>query len=98
MEEVKISLDVKPLNEDEIFLLEAFVKSQAYPLLKRVVAIQRAAELSDIMRADDKDSILRIQGRIQGLNAIEFLPLTMQHAAEQLKAKKAAEEKKKKRQ
>ena len=94
MDNIKITIEEKPLNEDEILILDALVKSPAFAVIRKLVRIQRAQELSQLVSSVDRDTMIRTQGKIQGLNMVEFLPLTLQSLTEKLKAKRAAEEEK----
>lgn len=87
----------KPLDQDELQVIETLVKSGAWPVLKRLIQMQRNQLLSDLLTRRP-DEVQLIQGRIQGLQIVENIPVIMAKQYEELKKRqeKADDQKQKK--
>lgn len=77
------------LNEDEYLVLDNFVSSQAYVVLKKVMD-QDIAVVHDALEGEkDPLAIYRFQGRLAGLKVLQSLPPFLKN-----RGKKDEEEKK----
>lgn len=79
------------LNRQELELLDALVKSGAFPVLKKAIRIWRQNEL-ELLGSAPSEKVPFIQGRIQGLELFLSIPLLMQKTLEQVVKKEAAKE------
>lgn len=67
-----------PLNEDDLILLEALIRSPAFMLIKKITRMYREEAISSLTSSVDTPTIYRNQGRLISLNAVDNLPLLVQ--------------------
>lgn len=82
---------MKPLNEDQLQLIEALVKSPVFDALKALIESYREQCISELMSEKNPSKLFEIQGRLIGVNVVQTLPLVR---AQQLEAKRKKDKEK----
>lgn len=74
----KVHLDLvqpeRQLSKDDLVLLDAFIQSPAYPILCRIIRLEKTGAVARMIASENKDELIRFQGLLRGLNTIETLP------------------------
>lgn len=78
------------LSDDDLAMLGSFVKSPVFSAFKRLIDQHVAQCQGMLITVDDHTALIRLQGRVQGLNTLSTLPVLIVTEKEQ-KDKRAAE-------
>jgi hypothetical protein len=74
---VTVSLEIKPLGEIDVELLERLVETPVFGALKRLYTVERVKLLNDVTNELDSSRVKQLQGKIQGVTLLENLPMVL---------------------
>lgn len=82
-----------PLSDEDFIMLESLVKSPAFTVLRKVIALYKAEATGVLETESDTHKMFQAQGRIAGAKAIENCTLLVQQWKKNQQTKaRAAEE------
>jgi hypothetical protein len=79
------------MSDEDLHMIAAFVKSPVFGAFKRLISQHTAQCQGLLLHSDEHLAIIRLQGRVQGLQTLETLPALVVHQQEQ-RQKKAEQE------
>ncbi len=79
------------MQENDLEMVEALVKSPAFAALVRVIEAQKQPLIAALVQSKDPDEVKQLQGRIQGMNMLANIPtlLTQQREKKRTATKKS---------